>query len=259
MIDDSTFKIVVGTLDNLKYKMIWDGGLFGLIFGCSNRIINLEIFKKKLSEFFLIIKSCTDEFNELDIKNNNFSPESFLRKCKIKLISQYSDLKNWQDKHAIFQWILISFLKYYKNYQIQQFIGKYFDRPLYFLRNLIERLIEKNDLELLQFIKLYKYFTPLSLELRQYYEQVFKKLLDVSDIRDFSTKRIERSNNLTLSEILKTIAESTPFVDFDELGTKEIELREVLCSFGSLLIVDSNISKVPMLLHLSDLVGRTIY
>jgi hypothetical protein len=99
----------------------------------------------------------------------------------------------------------------------------------------------------------------LSLELRQYYEQVFKKLLDVSDIRDFSTKRIERSNNLTLSEILKTIAESTPFVDFDELGTKEIELREVLCSFGSLLIVDSNISKVPMLLHLSDLVGRTIY
>ena len=56
--NECRFKIIIGPYDSLKYRMIWNGGLLGIILGYSNRILNLDILNSTLnkiySEIFLL-------------------------------------------------------------------------------------------------------------------------------------------------------------------------------------------------------------
>lgn len=257
MIDDSTLRVIIGPLEFINYQMAWKGGLLGLIFGYSNRIMNIEILEQKFRKIFPLIKSSIKEFNNNDGYHKIFNKKSFFGEYKISLHSPYLDLKNFSDNHSIIQWILINFFRYYKNFEIKLFIANFFERPLSFLKILLKQILKKFDIEILQFIELYKYFTPLTSDLRQNFEDNVKKLLNIDKISKFSRYLIENEANIKFVDLVE-IFKQIPFVNFKALN-KELEIYEILCALGSKLIVKSNISDNPMLLTISDLIGRKIY
>jgi aspartate/methionine/tyrosine aminotransferase len=61
MIDSHTLKIFIAPLKTLKYNIIWHGGLFGLILGRYNRIINIETLAELLLELAKNLKKILGE------------------------------------------------------------------------------------------------------------------------------------------------------------------------------------------------------
>ncbi len=257
MVGDSTLKVIIGSLDALKYHMIWEGSLLGLILGYSNRIMNIEILEKMLNKIFLVLESCIEKFNNNDKNPENIINNSFFGEYKVKLISTYSNINNSLNNYALGQWILINFLRYYRNFEIKRFIYNFFEKPLSFLKVLLKGILKEIDIEILQFIELYKYFTPLSFDLRHAFEDNFKEMLDIKEIAEFSRNAIEHKAGLTFFDITKTFG-NISFINFKALA-KELEIYEILCALGPILIVNSNISDKPMLLSMYDLIGRKVY
>ena len=85
---------------------------------------------------------------------------------------------------------MLNFLGYYNNYSVKRLVLDILKRPINFLQLLILHLFNENEnhynLEVLQFFELYKYFPPISFNLREnmedslYTSQGFKKITDFS-------------------------------------------------------------------------------
>jgi hypothetical protein len=112
MYDTQTLKITIAPLGSLKYQMIWEGGLFGVILGRRNRIINLETLTNLLSkvarELISVIEITNDnEDNEdrEDREDKNYSQimnDSISSDYRNK-DNCYYDLYNCYNNHQIHQ------------------------------------------------------------------------------------------------------------------------------------------------------------
>ncbi|MHA1273976.1 MAG: hypothetical protein ACTSQS_11150 [Promethearchaeota archaeon] len=257
MVDDSTLKVIIGPVSVLKYRMIWEGGLFGLILGYSDRILNLEFLRRILGELFKVVRFSLDEFNANSLgyigKNGSF----YFGNYKVRLV--FSDLEFFDlfRSRSLSQWLFVNFFRYYKNFCVKLYLNKFFKRPLFFLKFLVERIIGEIDIDIIEFLELFRCFTPFSFELRENYERDLLDLLKIDDISLFSGGLVDSLESVSYRDILGVFSK-IGLIKFNELKDG-VELREILCALGSFLIVRCDLSDEPLLLNLNDLIGRKVY
>lgn len=258
MLDDSTLKVMIGLLETIKYQMIREGGLVGIILGYSNRIMNLEILEKILSVLYYHIIYFIDKYNSSHGQGKVLKQLPYLDDHAVKLYSNHSSSPVGINKARISQWILINFFRYYNDFEKTRFIFDLMKRPLNFLKFLIEHLLTKVhfDIEILQFVDLYKTFIPFNFNLRKYCEKLITNILELNRITEFSRAILKNLREPFISDGANWIRQFF-MINFKN-SSKELEIKDVSCALGRFLIVSSNFSEAPALLDINDLIGRKI-
>jgi len=241
--DAQTLSIVIGPLNLLKYRLIWEGGLLALVFGFSNRILNLEQLNILLRKAFRTIYQ---------------SAES-----QLQILSPFSRLNHQQYQDFFNTELLIEFFKYYQDSDIRKHLNDYFSAPLKILEAISRSLVKDCDVEILDYVELCNQFPPLS---RTFREAMEHRLNDHYNIEDKDYKW-ENFPDEIINHIPKFLEEpsQSPFnvvpLDLNNLK-QEMSIHEVLGSFGPHLLCKSDYSmdlKDPILLNMKDLIGRKVY
>lgn len=311
--DAGTLALYAAPLTKLKYIMLWDGGIAGVILGYKRIIIQLD----KLEELVKII----GRISQNTIRTLNKTLES--EHCPIKISLPQTGKTEGSHKfshknNALNEWILYNFLDYYQFYEAQKYCKIFLQRPLLILRELLEHILREVRIEILEFLKFYKWYPPLAFNFREWLKENFKKTLDLKYMRDFTCERMERlrdgaiyskensvenalnsrniynnylasksnlkngyvkdinhdiqnNENITTPQNENSLQSiQAPYMNFleqfcpisqikfNEL-TEELEIYEILGSFGKNLIINSNIHPHPCQINLNDLSGRSIY
>ncbi len=120
----------------------------------------------------------------------------------------------------------------------------------------MERVLKETHLEILEIVPLYKFFTPFEFGLRAFYEKILKNFASVGEMSDLFIKNVPNIDGFNLNALTHAFNGLQP-INFRRLS-KELEVYEVLCSLGPILLVKSNASNQPMLLNINDLIGRKL-
>jgi len=257
--DNITLKIIIGTLDTLKYKIIRGGGLIGIILGYSDRIMNIEILGRIFKDFLQFIRSCAKEFND----NTKFSSKNFdfFQETVVKVAVNHDNLSsiNESKESTISWWFLINFLRYYGNYGAKVLVRDLLRKPIIILKFIVAQLLESKifNFEILGVVEIFKFFSPVNHSLRDFCEKKIQKNFKIERINDFwptFRKYLRRGEISNFSNFF-----DLEFIsDLDNIE-KELEIKEVLTSLGSCLVIDSNLSKNPIIICIDDLIGRTLF
>lgn len=227
MYDTQTLKITIAPLESLKYQMIWGGGLFGVILGHRNRIINLETLTNLLPKIAGELTSVIDKINDDNsdyVQGNNDSISLNCRsddKCNYNLYHQNhqnqdnsepsqlrmifspeeEEISNQVISHRITEWLIFSFFNYYNDNKVKGLLNYLLIRPSELLKCIVDALL-KQDIEVLNIINIYRKFPPLYAEFREYLEEYLGHYLVVNDFIDIKSDASNLSNTL-LDAILK--------------------------------------------------------
>jgi len=264
-VDSSHLVLDIGSLDYLKYKMIKEGGIFGIIFGFKRRIIDLGCLYRLFSRFLFEVYSYIERYNfeqEEKKQADGFRLRFYQDEIKA-IISRMnddvkSDLKGSADSHNFINiWALLNYLRCFPNFGVKYFLRRYLGLALEFLEGLVKRLALKEGLDIIEFLPLYKYFTPFSSGIKKKFHDKFTSIFNLS--RD------------KISEFSAELA-SQEFHDFHELANRfnfiklidleayngDFEIYGCLGALGRYIIADSNIYPDPIFLNVDDLIGRQI-
>ncbi|MHA1660737.1 MAG: hypothetical protein ACTSUT_16620 [Promethearchaeota archaeon] len=260
LVDNSTLKVVVAPYDKIKYLVAWQGGIFGLILGWTERIMNLEILEWKLEEIFRVIISCIESLNNSGENYENFDRDFLFKRCRLNLIPPNSCSDNLLSIDTINQWVLINYLTYYKSYGVRNLFNSIFERPTAILKAILERLMEEIDIEILDFLELYKSFSPFSFELRSFLDASIRQVLNIKDISELSLYLSEYlskdKKNLGFIDVFQEF-KGMKYINFEDLK-EDLEIYRIMGLLGSILIINSNVSRDPMLLDMKELIGRKV-
>lgn len=250
ILNANMMKIHIAPFSSIKYKIIKDGGICGIILGCKNKILNLEILKKLFPK---ISRSIT---NIIDIDYDEYK--------YMKIRMPFSSFDPSERIQLAYQLFTLNFLSYYDNQNIRKIINPLIERAISPLKNLMKEMDVRFDLEILDFLELLHYFTPLERNFREELEKILTNSLGLSNETDFqeALSNIISINNLDeskkyfkkLTEILKN---HIKFYDFNEPDI-DLEIHEILCAFGSHLVIKSNISRKPLIIDINELIGRRV-
>lgn len=244
LLDANHIRIIIGRRDTLKYRMIWMGGLLGIILGFTNRIMNLSILNRVLSKFYTLLYEQTEYYN------------NFNQKLQIQLIHNSNQLPDDIEQEIWYSWLLYSLLNYYSNYEIKYFLKtKYFGAIEYLKLNL-QNVITKCELDIIDYVELAHVYPPIDFTLRTQLEKVFfqgnltrsKLNASILEFIKCSGSNISSLRNLFQDQIysIKRI-------------TSEIEIKKILCVIGQFILVISNINEKPLLLNLKEIIGRKFF
>ena len=260
ILNHNKLEIIIGTLEAIRYQMIRKGGIYGLIFGYSNRVLNLEMLRLILRDFIKQIKLIIEDYN-FHVEKDNLKEES--RNIKISNLESINHFKGTKnlfelDKTIISEWFLLNFLSYYTNYSAKKLMHTILTTSFNLLEYLVKNLYKKLefDLEILDIVEINKTFTPLSFELRDYYENLFKKWLGKENFRDVLRSLSKNCENL-IRCIIPSISDEINIVNFERINGK-LKIYEIMCTLGSYIILKSNQSDNYSYVDLNDLIGRKI-
>jgi hypothetical protein len=293
----NAMKMFVAPIESVKYKMIRTGGICGVIIGYSDRIMNLERVKEIYPRFINVLK----QGETLNGKNGNKSSltkneNSSLKKQQIRQLvidseplepcKEYSQTKIYEpfenldpaQKYDLAYYLFaLHFFMYYKEPKIQSYIKSILERTSVPLKNILERVINSFDFEILDFLELIFSYPPVDRNFRNNIENEIIKDLDLdsnldSDLAkklkistafqeslgDIINKEEDSKDILTMfDKIIKVIKTYIPFYDSMQLNnTDNLKVNEILCSFGTYLIARSNLTRTPILIDAEDLIGR---
>ncbi len=268
--DDYAVKVLAAPLDILRYMMMWEGGIIGIILGRKRQIINLEMLEENLQKVIyttkIAIHNCGCQANA-----NKENDDIILRVPQVE--------KNRNNKiYAIpKQSILYSFLKYYKAHEVQKYSKILIDKPLFILKSVLEEVGRVCKLYILEFINLYERYPPLNFQLRKSLEALFTSRLNIKKVDQFQCSMMndihsKGSNNQSTNELFKLgefeisrefKAFLNSFWSYEHLElsnlTQDLEIYRIMGAFGKILIVESNQSNKPITLNMNELSGRLIY
>jgi len=258
MSEISTLKIIIAPLRTLKYQMIWHGGLFGLILGRHNRIINLKILAE-------LLPSIANQLRRSILKINR---ESLSIKLEIK-----EGLS--QDPHnRIAEWLMFSLFDYFNEKNAKTILKFLLIKPASLFKRIINEILETIDIEVLEFITIYEKFPPLHPQLRKqilrYLKDslLYRNLISEGENRDtiFNTfLNLINKNYSTdpdkslafLRRIFIQIVKNFLYINFNQLN--ELEIYNVITSLGPWMITKTNLSREPSIIHVNEIVGRKIF
>jgi len=245
--DFDTIEIIIGSLESIKYQIIACGGLLSVILGNRNRIMNLE----KLELVFNDITFIIDNFIR------DYEGEKF------KFIYGKFQFETSKNSKFIKTCLLISFLRYYKCYTIKKIFQNLFAEAIIFLKHLITHIFYeiKYDIEILDFIELYKLFPPLSSGLRSYIEEFLIGFFESQKISSVLDKILEDTlHNIEIEKYFEDIKLVNGYKDSinNYYNRKEINMEEVLYSCGSYLFIREVQKKKIRVISIQEIIGRNI-
>jgi hypothetical protein len=254
--DFNKIEILIGTVETIKYQMIMCGGIFGLILGYQNRIINLELMKEIYPALFALIR----EFSEIWNSGINFEDDNSQDYTE-KLTILEKPIKMEMLNGMLTYWIVLNYLNYYNKYHISKLVKMLTEAPFKILKHLVKFLLieKKYDIKVLSFLELYKLFPPITKKFRKMLEKMLTK-------SGYIEKGVDFFKNLT-GDNLEHNNQDNEIINWSDLqfisrqfgSLTEFHVSEVLSCYGKYLIVESNISEKPVILLMDDLLGRRIY
>ena len=248
-------QILIGALDFLKYKMIQEGGLLGLILGYQNKILNLRQIGEILMEIKREIEYYTERYNQSIINNKDDDKKNFFYTGIIRYDYDSYTKPSFVSPRSLKEWTILSFLRYYPNFGVKHFLKIYFKSILNYLEGLIKILVIKLGLDVLDFIKLYKIFPPLSSGVRQRYLKKLLNCLGINTISEFSFNLIEVKFN-NFSQFLNNF-NLIKYFNLDDYDL-DFDIYEIHASFGQYLIAETNLFEDLITINIRDLLGRQI-
>ena len=251
--NERTTKIIIATEDTIKFNMIYNGGLFGLIFGYSNKILNLEIVEEKLTYIIYLIREA------IQIYSNKH--KILIDKGNISILNYYID-ENKKDRESYFELLTLNFLNYYDIKEIHTIINNYIKDPLDIISEILTKIQQETSLELLGFLELFNLFSPLKQNFREFIEQKITEELNFRESDSFLNNFSDYLKIINSGDVFKKI--STIFRKYVSIhdfsnSSEELEIYEIYCSIGSILVVKANLGDNPIIVSLESLIGREIY
>lgn len=241
--DYETIKVIIGTIHKLKYMMMRNGGLMGVILGKTSQILNLDLFERRVPVYLQKLKDSVDLYGTL------------------KMDEKINDLQIWfQTKHGlpgnpkkVNFWLLVNFLSYYKDSDFTWLYFKLFDKPLKAFRFIINYVVEHTDLELIDSIQIHKSLVPIKREIREACKMHFIKILDLDDLSDFSKDKLDDP------EFNALLNNFEPFIQLSKSDFKEgVEIRTISGAMATYLIGITNKGVNPVIINSNHLLGRQI-
>ncbi|MHA1499087.1 MAG: hypothetical protein ACTSRT_16290 [Promethearchaeota archaeon] len=245
--------ILIGRLDLIKYQMIWMGGIYGLILGYSNRIMNLEMLENVLEQVAGDLKSL---FLDKQVCSEGGSVELIPVVTNLKM-----SIKTTLKPNLGINWLLFCFYNYYNDYNSKKVINTFLTPCVGLFRAILDRLMGKTDtnLEILDFFELHNIYAPLNPRLRRNIESILRKSFEGVELIEISRIIAQESETslIRLQNLIRILEDEIKVFRIDELSN-DLEIHGVLGSIGPHLIIDCDISETPAIIHLNDLIGREI-
>lgn len=255
----NNLEVIIGTLDTIKYQMMWRGGIFGLIFGYSNKILNLEMLNHILRIFIKQLNQIIKEysFHIKTIFNDNLEKVNI---CKTRLRASFNKSESLleKDRKIINEWFFLNFLGFYTNYDAKKLLITLIEPSFRLMEYVIKSIykILNPNLELLDIIEIYKTFTPYSFELRTYFENNLNDEFNKEDISDM-LRYLRKTCEYDINSIILDIFDRVKAVNFRHIVDK-LKINEILCSLGSYIVINTDFSKDISFIQLNDLIGCKI-
>ncbi len=231
--------VLIGRIDTIKYKMIWMGGLIGIILGFSNRIMNLCVLKEALPAFYTHLYEHTDQYN-------NIHPTS-----RITIFKEYFKMENEGKEEIMCNWFLFSFLNYYINIEVRHFLRKYLLKPIEYLKFILNNICIKCELEVLDFLELTQIYPPIDFTLR---EKVENQLFQGHSLKFFLECIKENTSD---SHNLKSLCQECFHIV--EKQSQELELKKIVWGMGQFILAQSDMGEKPILININEIIGRKFY
>mgnify|MGYP006279899189 CR=1 FL=1 len=260
-----SLKLFAAPIEKLKYMMMWEGGIAGVILGYKRKIMNLELLEGWLSKIILIIK------NEITKLNQQIASQ----KNPIIMLFPQIHLDETPKLTGGFQeWLVYTFLNYYKNLETQKYCRILINTPFFILKELLESITRKMEIDILKFISLVDRYPPLNFKLREELETNFNNALNIGKIESFKCSLMEKFhysydnekgmhlipiNNGFFSSFLNQFCPISRIKLNRSKKSEDLEIYKILGSFGKRIIVDSSQSPRPVTLNLNEISGRYIY
>ena len=245
--------IVIGRLDLIRYQMIWMGGLYGVILGYSSRIMNLEMLEKVLE---VIVR----DLRSLFMGKLALSKETSVEVIPVGDRMRKNEKLGLKPELGIY-WILCCFYNYYNDFNSRKVIRTLLKPCIELLGVVLDRLMRRGgpNIEMLDFIELHDIHAPLTSRLRGYLEGILSKSCEGGGLKELSKTIIQdpEVSLIRVQDTLRVMENKIKEYRIDQLSG-DLEIHGVLGSIGTNLIIDSNISEVPVIIHLDDLIGREI-
>ena len=244
LMDAHNVMILIGRKDLLKYRMIWTGGIIGIILGLSNQIMNLAILKKLLPKIY---KTINDQANSY---NNQYGNSG------IQIIYVSYQLNDNLIKDSWFFGFFYAFLSYYSSHAIRSYFNRFFSKPLEWLKMVIRELFSRCNLEILDYIELCDIYPPIDFSLRELLEDHFKELMDSRHHGGGSFLECIKGldlNFLTQRELIQDF-----FHNLEEFP-HELKLEKILWSMGPYMLIKSGNHRKPIIINIKELIGRIFY
>jgi hypothetical protein len=279
MVDVRTLKIFIAPKKNLRYEIIWHGGLFGLLLGRHNRIINIEILRELLPKIVANLeKILKGPYTiESEVKNGTEGGENTVPlTIQFNISSEFGNNEELtrQSFSNIAEWLMFAFFDYYNTEEAKTLLNILLHKPASLLEHIVVELRKTMDMEILEFINIYKKFPPLSTELREYIESTLNHYLLTNNIitaKQSSESIIKAIFDLTKNEgendrksgisIIRKLFNHivSQFQYFHSYQLNNLELYRIHTSLGSLLISQTNLSREHSIIPIRELIGRVIY
>ncbi|MBD3256546.1 MAG: hypothetical protein GF383_15735 [Candidatus Lokiarchaeota archaeon] len=270
--DKNSLRILIGPLEKLKYNMIWEGGVFGAVFGYSNKIMSLDILGLRLTNFF---RCLFDEFKNQDLirefpQNNllkkliNTSSEENISKPPLTYIHHFNaaNREEMTDLNESFATLLLlNYLNYYQNHSIRRFLNNSLGEITPIFRKILTAVLKGTNLELIQYVELFNMYPPLHSLLRNFIDKSIMDRFNVNSIPD-GFQSISKDDTKQLLECVKS---SFSILDWRANYNKSgrIEISKILGALGSRWIVEESYhplqdGNAPRILKIEDVIGSRI-
>ena len=268
MSNQRSLKLISAPIDKLKYMMMWEGGIAGIIVGYKRKILNLELLEKWLSKILKIIGEEIRSINQ----------QSSIRNDLISVIFpqlNFNQPATAKETTNFKEWLLYTFLKYYDKYEFQKYYKILISTPIFILKEILEVITRKMEIDILEFINFLDRYPPLNFRFREDLGTNFKIALNIDRIDKFKTDLMDEfhyvidddRHGIHLKPPNKTFFTSflnqfSPLELIKFPGKKlneEIEIYKILGAFGKKIIVKSNQTAEPGILNLNEISGRYIF
>jgi hypothetical protein len=259
----ASVKILIAPLKKLKYYMIREGGIIGVIFGCSNKIINLESLENQLVQIFAYLE---ETINLINTQLENYEEKRIKLKLKFPQIDgnnpinqEYSESKI--NDNPLYWMVLLNFLNYYKSYTIKTYMNKLLRTPVQILKEIIVNLSKVTDLEILDFYELYNTIIPFDKNLRDLIEdEIIKSTMKTQNSRFLENlvNFIRHNSETKLHNAFLRIFQEKIFNQMVRIN-EEIQINRVLGVLGSNLLIQTNHLEYFGVIKIDDLIGRNFY
>jgi len=274
MTDTNTLKIVIGPMGTLKYQMIWQGGLFGVILGRHNRIINLQILAGLLPKFARHLRKSLNELN-IESKSLEYQIENF---ASIEIAISTGDKIKKESNSSIHiqiaEWLIFAFFNFYNTNDAQTILNLSLLKPVSLLKQIMIEISKNVDLEILEFINIFEKFPPFCDEFRKYIAEYLNHFLLMNNLiskhknvdmilkvlLNLATKQDSNDINPCMEILRKMFLKITQnFLYLHSYQLNELELYQILASLGPFIIARTNISHEPSIIHINEIIGRLIF
>ncbi len=261
MENSHVLRVMIGTLDSLKYQMIWNGGLFGVILGKKKQILNLALLSRVFHEVLKEIEGLTKRYND---SINGVSCGGMKGLKKNIRISRYGKVKGGLFSFTINEWLLLSYWSHDSRFTVKQRIQEWLMPSMEYLMELVKEIMKKHELEIVDYYDIMNSFAPFSENLGIYLEKheaikrSEKYFLRKGGCDQFDNFLKNLSANPEISFFnQQKFSEKFNMNNINRIRPSNLEIEEIMGAMGKFLIVKTARLEEPIMITTWDLIGKS--